>query len=91
MVAQNDTGEIIGTARLLPTTQPYLLGEVFPQLMNGLPVPACEDVWELSRFAAVDINSPATSLHGQFSSAVAVDLLRAARRCAALAHMAPAA
>lgn len=28
---------IVGCARLLPTSGPYLLGEVFPQLMNGQP------------------------------------------------------
>lgn len=54
VVAKNDAGQICGCARLLPTTDPYLLGEVFPQLMNGAPVPSQHDVWELSRFAAAD-------------------------------------
>lgn len=61
VVAHNDTGGICGCARLLPTTRPYLLGEVFPQLMNGLPVPATHEVWELSRFAAADISNTAMS------------------------------
>lgn len=78
VVAQNETQEIIGTARLLPTNHPYLLGEVFPQLMNGLPVPASADIWELSRFAALDFNATNTSAMAQFSSPVAVGLLRAA-------------
>ncbi len=77
VVAQNAAEEIVGTARLLPTTRPYLLGEVFPQLLNGLQPPASAEIWELSRFAAVDFNAPATSALGQFSSPVAVDLLRA--------------
>lgn len=77
VVAQNDAEEIVGTARLLPTTRPYLLGEIFPQLLNGLPPPASADIWELSRFAAVDFNAPTTSALGQFSSPIAVDLLRA--------------
>lgn len=57
VVARNDNGGICGCARLLPTTEPYLLGEVFPQLMNGLPIPSASHVWELSRFAAVDVNA----------------------------------
>ena len=43
---------IRGCARLLPTTRPYLLGEVFPQLLDGKAVPCCVHTWELSRFAA---------------------------------------
>ena len=39
VIAQNEDGEVIGTARLLPTTRPYLLAEVFPQLLNGAPAP----------------------------------------------------
>lgn len=83
VIAQNTEKEIIGTARLLPTQRPYLLGEVFPQLMNGLAVPASEDVWELSRFAALDFNALATSAMAQFSSPIAVGLLRASLEQAA--------
>ena len=36
VVTKNDEGDIFGCARLLPTIRPYLLGEVFPQLLNGL-------------------------------------------------------
>ncbi|MCW1503899.1 acyl-homoserine-lactone synthase AbaI, partial [Acinetobacter baumannii] len=39
VVAQDRESNIIGCARLLPTTQPYLLGEIFPQLLNGMPIP----------------------------------------------------
>lgn len=35
VVAQDRESNIIGCARLLPTTQPYLLGEIFPQLLNA--------------------------------------------------------
>lgn len=47
---------ICGCARLLPTTAPYLLSEVFPHLLAGAPVPHSRDVWELSRFAAATID-----------------------------------
>jgi acyl homoserine lactone synthase len=58
----NENQEIIGTARLLPTNHSYLLGEVFPQLMNGLTIPDSAEVWELSRFATVDLNAAMVSV-----------------------------
>lgn len=76
VIAKNDDDQIIGTARLLPTSRPYLLGEVFPQLLNGQPPPCSDDIWELSRFAAVDFDSKSTSALSQFSSETAIDLLR---------------
>lgn len=78
VVATNDDQEIIGCARLLPTTQPYLLGDVFPQLMGAVPVPRSPEVWELSRFAAVDFSGTSSHPLEQFSSPVAVGLLEAA-------------
>jgi len=51
VVAEDEKGQLAGCARLLPTTRNFLLGEVFPQLMNGLPVPCSPEVWELSRFS----------------------------------------
>jgi N-acyl-L-homoserine lactone synthetase len=84
VVAQDDKGHICGCARLLPTTRPYLLGEVFPQLLNGLLPPNSPDIWELSRFAAVDLNCQTQSqVQGQFSSPVAIDLLRESIACVA--------
>lgn len=83
IVAQNDFNEVIGTARLLSTVRPYLLDKVFPQLLGGLPAPASPEIWELSRFAAVDFSVPGRSPSGQFSSAIAVELLQATLVCAA--------
>ena len=76
VVSQDDAGHVNGCARLLPTNRPYLLGEVFPQLMNGQPVPCSPDVWELSRFASVDFNASTTSALSQFSSEITIELLR---------------
>jgi N-acyl-L-homoserine lactone synthetase len=81
VVAQDDQGHVSGCARLLPTTRPYLLGEVFPQLLNGLAPPCSPDVWELSRFAAVDLNNQGRT-PGQFSSSVARKLLEESIACA---------
>ncbi|MBI3382413.1 MAG: N-acylhomoserine lactone synthase [Aquabacterium sp.] len=51
VLARQDDGAICGCARLLPTDHPYLLGEVFPVLMHGQPLPSDASVWEVSRFA----------------------------------------
>jgi len=77
VVAQDDAGHVNGCARLLPTSGPYLLGEVFPELLKGQTIPCTPDVWELSRFAAVDFNKRTTSALSQFSSEVAISLLQA--------------
>ena len=75
VVARNTGDEIVGTARLLPTSRPYLLGEIFPQMLHGQPLPSTPKVWELSRFAAVDFNAANTTPMCQMSPA-AMDLLR---------------
>ncbi|WBG61835.1 acyl-homoserine-lactone synthase [Pseudomonas citronellolis] len=51
VIARDPDGAIVGCTRLLPTTQPYLLGEVFPHLCEQAPAsnPA---TWEISRYAA---------------------------------------
>ena len=50
IVCEQD-GEVLGSWRLLPTTGPYMLKDVFPQLLYGTPPPVSRHVWEISRFA----------------------------------------
>jgi acyl homoserine lactone synthase len=57
VTARNDDGALCGCARLLPTSSPYLLGEVFPELMTGAPPPKSSAIWELSRFSSVVLGS----------------------------------
>ena len=57
IVARNDDDQIVGCGRLLPCTGPYLLESVFPQLLNGASAPRSGTVWELSRFAAMDVDT----------------------------------
>jgi acyl homoserine lactone synthase len=83
VVCQDEENRVNGCARLLPTTGPYLLGEVFPELMNGLPVPCASEVWELSRFATMDFNNTTISPLSQFSSSIATRLLHESIACAA--------
>ena len=77
VIARNAAG-IVGCARLLPTTGPYLLGEVFPQLMNGEEPPCSPEVWELSRFAVLDPQGQKEGVASQLPSALAVEILRTA-------------
>jgi N-acyl-L-homoserine lactone synthetase len=80
---EDEQGDIAGCARLLPTTRPYLLSEVFPQLLNGLPPPNDPTIWELSRFAAMDFNSRSNVPLAQFSSSATAALMRGAMSTAA--------
>ncbi|SIR71393.1 acyl-homoserine-lactone synthase [Pseudacidovorax sp. RU35E] len=82
VVALCNHGRIAGCARLLPTTGPYLLADVFPELLNGTPCPRSAAVWELSRFAAFDPESPPARGH-TLGSPAALDLLRVSLREAA--------
>jgi acyl homoserine lactone synthase len=79
-VVAREEGRYVGVARLLPTVRPYLLGEVFPQLMGGASPPSSAEVWELSRFAAIDFRS--NTMPGQFSSPTTIGLLQAVQACA---------
>ncbi|HEY3730678.1 MAG TPA: acyl-homoserine-lactone synthase [Steroidobacteraceae bacterium] len=83
VMVEDEAGNIAGCSRLLQTTRPYLLGEVFPQLLNGLPPPRDAAVWELSRFAAMDFNARAATPLAQFSNSATALLMRASVACAA--------
>lgn len=43
-----------GTWRILPTTGPYMLRNVFPQLLEGRDPPDSPAIWEMSRFSIED-------------------------------------
>jgi N-acyl-L-homoserine lactone synthetase len=48
IVADHD-GNHLGSARLLPTIRPHILGDLFPELCAG-PVPRAPDTFEITRF-----------------------------------------
>jgi len=82
VIAKNQDQEIVGCARLLPTTMPYLLEEVFPELLNGLAPPKSADIWELSRFTSLDLKEKGIPANSQFSLDTTVDLLTQTIECA---------
>lgn len=54
IAVERGCGAHLGSVRLLPTTRPHLLGDVFPMLVEG-DVPRGADTWEITRL----VTSPA--------------------------------
>ena len=48
---EDDSDRLAGSWRFLPTTGPYMLRDVFPQLLDGAKAPYHPLIWEGSRFA----------------------------------------
>lgn len=61
-----DDGEVIGCVRLLPTTGPNMIRDVFPELAEE-PIPAEPRVWEVSRFG-IDAGEDAVLGAGQINT-----------------------
>jgi acyl homoserine lactone synthase len=82
VVGRDEAGSICGCARLLPTTRPYLLKELFPFLLaQGMDAPESPEVWELSRFAASPL--AAGQPEGEPLSRAFRPMLASVVRCAA--------
>lgn len=45
-------GPVMGGMRLYPTTQPYMIEEIWPELIQGRELPKSDDIWEGSRMSA---------------------------------------
>ncbi|KAH7064367.1 acyl-CoA N-acyltransferase [Paraphoma chrysanthemicola] len=54
-VVLTSNGEIAAYSRLLPTTQPHLLSDVYPELLRGQTEQVGEDVWEWTRTTAIPL------------------------------------
>lgn len=79
----------LGSARLLPTTQPHLLGSIFPHLCEG-DVPVGDDVWEITRLCTSPAlaKDDARKVLGQIKTAlVEFALLYGISRYTCMAHM----
>jgi acyl homoserine lactone synthase len=83
VIAEEPDGEICGCARLLPTSGPYPLTAMFPELLNGTPPPCDPTIWELSRFTAVNLTRRTTTPLADFRNSSAALLMREAMACAA--------
>ena len=49
VMVTDDDGEHLGSARVLRTTRPHILGSLYPELSAG-PVPSGDDIHEITRF-----------------------------------------
>ena len=68
LVQCDRAGRVSGCVRMMCTTGPTMLRDVFPQLLQGVEMPECEFVWECSRFA-LDFDEPSPSGRGGISIA----------------------
>jgi len=50
VVSVDDTGHVVGCMRLLQTTGPHMLADVFSSLLDGEPPLRSSTVWEATRF-----------------------------------------
>jgi acyl homoserine lactone synthase len=50
LVSRNPAGQPRAVARLIPTTFPYMLRELWPHLVSTQELPSRPDCWELTRF-----------------------------------------
>ncbi len=57
LVHYSPDGRVNACTRLLPTTGPYLLADVFPELVDGA-LPHEQDIWESTRFCADQATAP---------------------------------
>lgn len=74
LIARSGERRVQGCMRLLPTLGPYMLRDVFPQLLQGETLPADAHTWELSRFtASADRDNPQAGI-----GSVSLDLMRSA-------------
>jgi len=53
IMVRGRSGKVEASCRLLPTTGPYMLKDVFPDLLGHRPAPCEDGIWEVSRFAVV--------------------------------------
>ena len=83
LVALSADYEVCGCARLMPTTGPYLLRDVFPKLAGPGSLPSLPSIWEMSRFAGSglpDHRAGSTSGMSLFPYAMALALSFGATR-----------
>lgn len=85
MIATDADDRVRGSWRVRPTTRPYMLSDVFPQLLNGVEAPRHRHIWEISRFAVDTRNGADTAGFSMGQTALA--LLRDTVRFAVENHV----
>ncbi|MEA2838892.1 MAG: acyl-homoserine lactone synthase [Methylobacteriaceae bacterium] len=74
IVGMDESGDVSTYTRLLPTTGPHLLRDVYPEILQGNPEPTGPDIWEWTRAAINpfkrDSFQGASQIKGEFYAAV---------------------
>ncbi|MBT3629073.1 MAG: autoinducer synthase [Rhodospirillaceae bacterium] len=50
LLQRDKQGEVRGATRLIPTTRPYMIKDVWPDLVDSDDLPASPEIWEGTRF-----------------------------------------
>jgi acyl homoserine lactone synthase len=81
LLTTDQDNDVIGGWRLRPTTRPYMLSKVFPELLYGEAAPVGRTIWEISRFAVErsDTKGPSYGMGGA-SRALVMETMRFAMR-----------
>ncbi len=58
LIYLDESGEVLGSTRLMSTDGPYLLGDVFSNLVQEIKVPRDTAIWESTRFCADPQKAP---------------------------------
>jgi len=90
LIESDGKGRHLASIRLLRTTRPHLLLDVFPALCDG-PVPIGPDIWELTRFCVAPemIKSDGTRLMNlMWTSVVEYAVLNGITQYTCVTHMA---
>lgn len=89
LLATDAAGAQLGSCRLLPTTGPHLLGDVFPHLCER-GVPRGEDVWEITRMCTTEAaaGAPKPVRQRLMTAMVEFALLYGIKRFTLVSHLA---
>jgi acyl-homoserine lactone synthase len=74
-ILATDNGQVIGGSRLLPTTRPHLLSEVFPYLASVRGLPRATDIYEWTRMFVIKSRREGRTMGGQVRGMVICGVL----------------
>ncbi len=88
LIAKDAAGVQLGSCRLLPTSRPHLMSEVFPHLCER-GVPTGEDIWEITRMCTTEAAPEPRRIRQRLMIAmVEYALLYGIKRFTLVSHMA---
>jgi len=75
-ILATDNGQVIGGSRLVPTTRPHLLSEVFPYLASVRGLPRGSDTYEWTRMFVIKTRREGRTMGGQARGMVICGVLQ---------------